>query len=143
MQNPAFHEDFTREEKLKGSSDRTFGLTFAGFFALLACLGFWRQAPHWTWWAALAIVTLAIALVRPQLFQPVNKLWMLLGLTMFKVISPLTLGVIFYVVMTPMAILFRWRKKDLLKLEFKHAEPTYWILRDPPGPSPETMKNQF
>jgi hypothetical protein len=143
MQNQAFHEDFTREEKVKGSSDRTFGLTFAGVFTLLACLAFWKHTPHWTWWAALAVITFIFAVLRPQIFKPANKLWMLLGLMMFKVVSPLTLGIIFYGVMTPMAILFRWRKKDLLKLEYKHAEPTYWILRQPPGPPPETMKNQF
>jgi hypothetical protein len=138
-----FHEDFSREEKVKGSSDRTFGLVFAAFFAVLAGLAFWRGHPHWIWWIGLAAVTLITALGRPGLLKPANKLWTMLGLVLFKVISPITLGVIYYGVMTPMSLLFRWRNKDILKLRYDPQAPSYWIKREPPGPEPETMKNQF
>ena len=143
MQNQAFHEDFSRPEHEKGSSDRTFGLTFAVFFAALGCFAFWKNNPHWIWWAILALFTLIVALVWPHLLKPANRLWTLLGLILFKIVSPITLGVIFYGAMTPMSLLLRWRKKDILRLKFDTDKDTYWIVRNPPGPAPETMKNQF
>src|SRR5690242_5435270 len=110
-----FHEDFSREEKVKGSSTRTFGLAFAIFFALLGALAGWKSNPHWIWWIATAIFVLAIALARPALLNPLNRIWTLLGLLLFRVISPITLGIIFYAVMAPMGMLLRWRGKDILR----------------------------
>jgi hypothetical protein len=138
-----FHEDFSRQEKVKGSSDRTFGLVFALFFGVLGAVAFWKQNPHWIWWAVLAAVTLIIALRWPGLLKPVNKLWTMLGLLLFKIISPITLGVIYYGVMTPMSLFLRWRNKDILRLKYDPQATSYWIQRDPPGPEPESMKNQF
>lgn len=138
-----FHEDFGRHEEIKGSSDRTFGLAFAVFFAALSGLAIWKNNPHWIWWAGLAVLTLTVALAWPRLLKPANKLWTRLGLVLFRIISPITLAVIFYGVMTPMSLLFRWRKKDILNLKYDQNAASYWLIRNPPGPDPETMKNQF
>jgi hypothetical protein len=139
----AFHEDFSREDKIKGSSDRGFGLVFAAFFALLGGLAFWHNNPRWYWWIGIAASTLLVALTVPRVLAPLNWLWTRLGLILFKVISPLALGVIYFVVMTPMAIFLRLRKKDILRLKYDLRVASYWIPREPPGPTPESMKNQF
>ena len=138
-----FHEDFTREEKIEGSSNRGFGLVFAAFFALMSALAVWNENPRWIWWFALAAAILVVALVRPGLLKPLNRLWTLLGLFLFKVISPLTLGMIYFGVITPISLLMRWRDKDILRCKYDPGATSYWILRDPPGPEPKTMKNQF
>jgi len=139
----AFHEDFSREEKIKGSSDRGFGLVFAAFFALLGGLALWHDKPHWYWWIGAAAATLLAALAFPRALAPFNFLWTRVGLVVFKVISPLALAVIYFGIMTPMSILLRMRHKDILRRNFDLQAASYWIPREPPGPDPESMKNQF
>lgn len=138
-----FHEDFAREDKIQGSSDRGFGLVFATFFALLGGLAFWHDKPHWYWWIGLAAGTLLVALTVPRALAPFNWLWTRLGLVLFKVISPLALAVIYFGTMTPMAVFLRLRKKDILRRKYDLRAASYWIPREPPGPDPDSMKNQF
>jgi hypothetical protein len=139
----AFHEDFSREDKIKGSSDRGFGLVFAAFFALLAGLAFWHNNPRWYWWIGIAVATVLVSLIVPRALAPLNWLWTRLGVVLFKVISPLALAVIFFVTMTPMAVFLRLRKKDILRRKYDPQAASYWIPREPPGPEPGSMKNQF
>jgi len=138
-----FHEDFSREEKIEGSSDRGFGLVFAAFFALLGALALWHDNPHWYVWVALAAAMLLVAYTVPRVLAPLNWLWTRLGLILFKVISPLALGVIYFGTMLPMAMYLRLRKKDILRLKYDLQAASYWIPREPPGPDSESMKNQF
>jgi hypothetical protein len=139
----SLHEDLTREEKFQGSSDRSFGLVIAAFFVIISGLKLWKGNPNWAWWLAPALALAIIVYLRPELLAPFNKLWTLLGLFLFKIVSPLVLGVIYYGMITPMGVLMRARKRDILNCRFDRGATTYWIARDPPGPKPETMKNQF
>jgi hypothetical protein len=139
----AFHEIFDRKEKIEGSSNRGFGLVFAAFFGLLGGLALWNGGPHWYWWVGLACTTLIITLTVPRALTPLNWAWTRLGLVLAKVISPIALGIIFFGVMTPIGAILRLRKKDVLHLKFDLRADSYWILRQPPGPDPDSMKNQF
>ena len=137
------HEDLRREHHVEGSSDRGFGLVFSVFFALFSAIAWWKDNPRWFWWFIAAAAVLAIALARPAMLSPLNKLWTMLGLLLFRIVSPLALAVIFYGMITPMGLLMRLRNKDILRRRFDPGAPTYWIPRDPPGPAPDSMKNQF
>jgi hypothetical protein len=139
----SFHEDLGREEKLRGSSDRAFGLVLAAFFVIITGLKLWKGNPNWGWWLLPAVALSIMAYLRPGLLAPFNRFWTLLGLFLFKIVSPLTLGVIYYGMITPIGTLMRARKKDMLGRRLDPNATTYWIVRDPPGPKPETMKNQF
>jgi hypothetical protein len=139
----SFHEDLRREEKFQGSSNRGFGLVFAAFFVIISGLKLWKDNPSWAWWLLPAVALSIIAYVRPGLLGPFNKLWTLLGLLLFKIVSPLVLGVIYYGMITPIGVLMRTRNKHILGRHLDRSATTYWIVRDPPGPEPETMKNQF
>lgn len=139
----AFHEDFGREGKIEGSSDRGFGLVFAAFFVVMGGFAFWHNNPRWYWWIVLAAGTLLVALIFPRALAPLNWLWTRLGLVLFKVVSPLALAVIFFVTMTPMAVFLRLRKKDILRLKYDPQATSYWIPREPPGPTSDSMKKQF
>lgn len=139
------HEDFSREEEVEGSSDRSFGLVMAGFFALVA-LAPLLHAPHNAirWWAlGLALAFLGLALLWTAPLRPINRLWLKLGLMLFHVLSPLALGLLFYLTITPIGILMRACGKDPLRLRRDDGASSYWIAREPPGPPPESMKNQF
>jgi hypothetical protein len=137
------HEDFSREASARGSSDRSFGWVFTGFFALLAFLPLLRGKPLRSWALGVSGGFLLLALVRPRLLHPLNRLWTRLAVLISKVTNPIMTGLMFYVLFTPVAIVLRLLGKDLLRLKGQPAAKTFWIPREPPGPAPETMRNQF
>jgi hypothetical protein len=137
------HEFQAREEVLKISSERSFGLVFAGFFALLGALGLYHGGTSWYYWFPLAALFAALAYAAPSVLAPLNRLWAIFGHLLHTVISPLVLGVLFYVCVTPIGVLMRLTGKDPMRQRFEPAAKSYWIIREPPGPAPETFKNQF
>ena len=139
----AFHETFDRKEKIEGSSNRAFGLTFAAFFALLGGLALWDEKAHWYWWIELACATLIVTFAVPRALTPFNWVWTRLGLVLAKVISPIALGIIFFGVLTPIGFFLRLLKKDVLLLKLDLRADSYWSPRQPPGPDPDSMKYQF
>lgn len=137
------HEDFSRAEIHEGPSSRSFGVTVGIFFVLLA-LAPLRHAQPPRWWAAVAAVVLLLAaVVFPAILRVPNRLWMNLARLISKVTNPIITTLLFYLLFTPAAILCRWMGKDLLRLKLDGTLDTYWIARQPAGPPPETMRNQF
>lgn len=138
------HETFHREEAVKGSSDRVFGLVFAGFFTLVAVWPWiFSSGPVRLWAVGVAAAFAAVAVVAPRMLGPANKAWMRFGLLLSKVMNPLVLGLLFFATVMPIGLLMRALGKDLLRLKFDRNATTYWIEREPPGPAPDTMRNQF
>jgi Saxitoxin biosynthesis operon protein SxtJ len=137
------HERFDREETVQGSSDRSFGLVFAFVFAILGGLKLWAGRPGAAWWLAAAAAFLAVVLAKPALLGPLNRLWLRLGLAMYAVINPVVMGILFYGCVTPIGVLMRTLGKNPLRLSFDRNVRSYWIRRDPPGPAPDTMRQQF
>jgi len=96
------------------------------------------------WWAlAVAAVFAALALLWPAALAPLNKCWTKLGVLLYRIVSPIVLGSLFYVIVTPVALLMRVLGKDPLRLRREPDAASYWIERTPRGPAPESMKNQF
>jgi hypothetical protein len=137
------HETFDREDEVTGSSDRGFGFVFAGFFAIVAILRWWKGHGSAEWFAAAALAMLLIALVRPSLLAPFNRLWTKLALVLSKVMNPVIMGILFFLVVAPIGLLMRLFGKRPLALDLDPAAKSYWIERQPPGPLPGSMKNQF
>lgn len=129
--------------EIKPGSDRSFGLVFAAFFGALAAYG--AAAGRDSAWVflALAAVTGGVALIIPGVLAPLNRLWFRLGTFLARVIQPLVIGAVFFLVVTPIGLLMRLAGKDVLRLKLDPAANSYWIKRDPPGPRPETMSRQF
>jgi len=125
------------------SSDRSFGFVFAVAFTVIAC------APllHWNsprWWAlGVAVAFAAAALVRPQILSPLNRVWLAFGRLMHRVVSPLVMGLVFFLCVTPTAWIMRWRGSDLLSLKRRPDLKSYWIDRGPSLPNAQSMKNQY
>lgn len=137
------HEDLSREEHVEGSSDRSFGFVFAAVFLLIAA---WPllHGGGLRWWAVLvAGAFMVLAIVAPRLLAVPNRLWLKFGLLLGKVVSPIALGILFYFVFLPIGVLMRLAGKDPLRLKRDPAASSYWIPREPPGPPPTSMNNQF
>jgi len=137
------HETFDREEAVEMSSDRSFGLIVGGVLALIGTIGFFRESHHWAWWLGGAAPLVGAALVAPGLLGPLNRLWTRFGLLLAAIVSPVVLALLFYLCITPVAMLMRWVGKDPLRLRLDPEADSYWIKRDPAGPEPDTLKNQY
>ena len=137
------HEDLTRVERVEGSSDRSFGLVFAMVFLVIAV---WPMLDSRAlrWWAVVISATFALlAVLYPSVLTLPNRWWTKFGLLLGKVVSPIALGLLFFGVITPLGAVMRLTGKDPLRLKFDRETDSYWIARDPPGPPPESMTNQF
>ena len=143
MASSQTHEDYSREEHVKAGSDRGFGQVFAGFFAILAALSWWNGHTTWHYTLPIAAAFLIVAYVYPKALGPLNRLWLKFGLLLYKVMNPLILGLLFFVTIMPIGLLMRALGKDFLRLKRDPAAKSYWIERTPPGPPPQSMKNQF
>jgi hypothetical protein len=144
MNSRAVHERLERRDHFAGSSDRSFGLVFAAAFAVIALLPAIFGDGALRWWAlVVAALFLAAALVRPSLLAPLNRLWFKLGLLLHRIVNPIVMGLMFFVVITPVAIGMRLAGRDPLRLRPRPDESSYWIDRDPPGPEPDSMSRQF
>jgi len=138
-----FHEELTSREETVGSSDRAFGLTFAAVFAAIGAFRWWSAGASAPYWLGAAAVFLFLALVAPASLHLLNRAWLRLGLVLYRVVNPVVMGVLFYGVVTPMALIVRLGGKRPLQLQAEPETASYWIERRPPGPSPATMKRQF
>jgi hypothetical protein len=137
------NEPAISHRKVAESSDRSFGLVFATVFALI---GFWpwlfgRQPRLWAF--AVTALFLAAAFLFPRLLAPLNFLWKKLGLALHHITNPIIMGLVYCVGIVPMGLLLRAMGKDLLRLKWDRAAPSYWIIREPPGPKPGSMSKQF
>lgn len=125
-------------------SERTFGLVFMGIF-LIAAGYVWHKGFSLEWVEAflgLALAFLICILLAPKVLRPLNKAWYQLGLVLGRFVSPVVLGVLFFIVITPVAIVMRLAGRDALLLKKRNVD-SYWIDRKPPGPEPESFKEQF
>jgi hypothetical protein len=137
------HESLERSESIQGSSNRALGLTFAAVFLIIGLYA-WAFGGQVRWWSIAVGAAFALAaLVVPGVLGPLNKVWTRFGLLLHRITSPIILGVMFFVVVTPIGLLMRLLGKDLLRLRMERDAPSYWIERQPPGPKPDTLSNQF
>jgi hypothetical protein len=137
------HEDFSREQQVKASSNRAFGWVFV---IVLLIIALWplTLGGALRWWSLIvsglvAVVTLAA----PRLLTIPNRLWLRLGLLLHRVVSPVVLAIMFYIIITPLGLLMRIFARDNLRLRRDAAAESYWIKREPPGPRPDSMPRQF
>jgi len=110
------HEFQAREEVVKTSSDRGFGLMFGVVFGLIAGHRAYRGSTLWPYWLAASGALATVALSVPRVLALPNRLWTTLGLVLFKVVSPVMLALAFYVIVTPIGLLLRLLGKNILGL---------------------------
>lgn len=137
------HESFDREPVAEGSSNRSFGLVFTAFFALVGLWPMVHKRPMRLWALYVSAAFLVLALALPAVLGPLNLLWTRFGRLLSKVTNPIITGLMFYTIFTPAGLLMRMFGKDLLRLKYDRDATTYWIGRDPAGFLPESMRNQF
>jgi hypothetical protein len=142
------HGSFDHSEhdlKRAAAQQRRFGVLLAVLAALAAWFAHAQRVPFA---GMLLLVLLAIALVllaiwRPRLLRRPLQAWLAFGALLARIVSPIVLALMYYVMIAPIAIVGRWTGRDELRLKRDPAAPTYWIERDAPGPTAESFRQQF
>ena len=145
-QESGLHESFEREEDVKGSSNRGFGLTVGGI--LLAIAAYRWYVAGLNDWLFIVLCVLGAPLVVAALFwssalTPLNTAWTRFGLLLFRIVNPIVMFFLFVLAIMPIGLIMRLAGKDFLRLKRDSDATSYWIARTPPGPAAETMTDQF
>ena len=126
-------------DDIKISSNKSFGIVFSIVFLLIAIYPLINSEELRIWSLIIAIIFLVLGLINSKVLSPLNKFWFKFGLLLGRIISPVIMGIIFFLVVTPIAFTMRIIGKDLLNLKF-NKDKSYWIEKT--GPKSK-MKNQF
>ena len=127
------------KQEIKISSNRSFGIVFFALFLLIALYPLTYSGEIRIWSTIISLIFLILGLVNSKILTPLNKLWFKFGLLLGRIISPIVMGLIFFLVVTPIGLIMRIIGKDLLNLKL-NKDKSYWIEKS--GPKSK-MKNQF
>ena len=127
-------------DEIKLGSNRSFGIVFFIVFVLIAIYPLINQGEVRIWSLIISFLFLFLGLFNSKILTPLNKLWFRFGLFLGKIISPIIMGLIFFLVVTPIGLLMRLFGKDILNLKLNKKKTSYWIEKV--GPKSK-MKNQF
>ena len=121
-------------------NNKGFGLLFFTFFL---AIGLWPlingEDPRIAY-LPIAIIFLFLGVINSKILSPLKNLWIKLGELLGRIVAPIVMGLIYFIILTPLSIAVRVSGKDLLKLKFSNKVKSYWIKRDKdPGP----MNKQF
>lgn len=135
--------NYIQHSSIKIGSERSFGIVFCLVFGIIAVWPLFGGGSIRFWSLAVGGGFLLVALVKPTLLKPLNKLWFLFGLALGKIITPIIMSGLFLTTVTPIALILRALGKDPLKLKMDSKATTYWVERTEPGPPSGSMRNQF
>ena len=130
----------TLNSKIKPSSNRNFGLVFFVVFLIVALWPLKYEEDIRLWSLVLSIIFFILGILNSQLLTPLNKLWFKFGMFLGSIVSPIVMGIVYFLVVTPIGIFMRLLGKDLLKTSKAKNASTYWIKRIE---KQSTMKKQF
>jgi len=137
------HENLEARTTDGPGSERGFAVVFTVVFVLVGLWPLLSGGPVRAWALLIAAAFLLAGFAAPGILAPLNRLWFRFGMALGRIVSPIVMGIIFFGTVMPTGLLMRLFRKDLLRLRFDPAAESYWIPRDPPGPSAESLKQQF
>ena len=127
------------DNDIKIGSNRNFGIVFFVVFLLIALYPLINSGEIRIWSVVIASIFLVLGILNSNILLPLNKLWFKFGIFLGKIISPIIMGIIFFLVVTPIGLIMRLIGKDVLNLKYSGYK-SYWIEKT--GPKSK-MKNQF
>ena len=128
-----------KNNKIKLGSNRSFGIVFFIVFLIIALYPLLNDSSIRLWSLIIGLIFLVLGLIKSNILTPLNILWMKFGMFLGVFISPIIMGIIFFLVVTPIGLIMRLFGKDLLNLK-KNKTQSYWLIKEKIKSS---MKNQF
>ncbi len=126
-------------DDIKISSNKSFGIVFFVVFLLIAIYPLTNGEDIRIWSGIISFIFLVLGLLNSSILTPLNKIWFKFGIILGKIISPVIMAIIFFLVVTPTGLIMRILRKDILNLKYNQNK-SYWIEKE--GPKSK-MKNQF
>ena len=126
-------------DDIKIGSNKNFGIVFFVVFLLISLYPLLNNEDIRIWSLIICFIFLILGILNSKILSPLNKLWFKFGIFLGKVISPVIMGIIFFLVVTPIGLVMRLLGKDVLNLKYSDVK-SYWIEKS--GPKSK-MKNQF
>ena len=126
-------------EKIKISSNKSFGIVFFILFFLISLYPLLNNESIRIWALVISLLFLILGILNSTVLTPLNLIWFKFGIFLSKIISPLVMGIIFFLVVTPIGLILRLCGKDVLNLK-KNKKETYWINKPT---TKNDMKKQF
>jgi len=126
-------------DKYNTSTNKSFGIVFFLFFLVVSIFPLFKDEDIRVWALIIAIIFLILGLLNSNVLTPINKMWFKFGILLGSFVSPLVMGIVFFVIVTPTSIIMRLLGKNLLNLK-RDNKKTYWIER---SKIKSKMKNQF
>ena len=126
-------------DDIKIGSNKSFGIVFFVVFLLISLYPLLNNEDIRIWSLVISFIFLILGILDSKILSPLNKLWFKFGIFLGKVISPIIMGFIFFLVVTPIGLIMRLLGKDVLNLKNSDIK-SYWIEKT--GPKSK-MKNQF
>ena len=126
-------------DKVKIGSNRSFGIVFFIFFLIVGTYPIFFQGELIIWSLIVSIIFLLLGIINSRFLTPLNLLWFKFGMLLGRIVSPIVMGLVFFLVVTPTGLIMRILNKNLLRLKKKNIK-TYWIER---SSIKSDMKNQF
>ena len=111
---------------MKNSSNKSFGVLFFIVFLIIGLWPLYHSNPIKLWSVIVAVIFLILGLSNSKILSPFNKAWVKFGELLGKIIAPIIMFIVFFVILTPLSLVVRIFKKDLLKLKYS-KEKSYWI----------------
>ena len=124
---------------MKNSSNKSFGILFFIVFLIIGLWPLYHSSPIKLWLVIVAVIFLILGLLNSRILSPFNKVWVKFGELLGKIIAPIVMFTVFFVILTPLSLVVRIFKKDLLKVKYS-KEKSYWIKREK---NIGSMKKQF
>lgn len=137
------HENLDSSPLDGPGSERGFAIVFAAVFTIVALWPLLSGGAPRLWALLVAGAFLLAGFLAPAVLAPLNRLWYRFGLLLGRIVSPVVMAILFYATVLPTGLLMRLFRKDLLGLRFDPRADSYWIPREPPGPAPDSFKQQF
>src|SRR4051812_37346469 len=122
-----YHERLQSTEKKKRSSDRSFGLIIAGALLLLGAYHLWQRGGFAFYLLGAGVIILGLALVRPHLLAPLNWIWSQFGMLLHRIVSPVVISVLFFLIITPVGFLMRICGQRPIAPGFDKTVESYWV----------------
>ena len=126
-------------KNIKISSNKSFGIVFFLFFFIVSIFPLFKEENIRIWSLIIAVIFLILGLSNSKILTPLNRAWFKFGNLLSRIISPIVMGIIFFLVVTPTSLLMKLFNKNLLDLKRKDKK-SYWIDS---SKIKSKMKNQF
>tara|TARA_B100000989_G_scaffold290507_1_gene263749 strand:- start:2512 stop:2895 length:384 start_codon:yes stop_codon:yes gene_type:complete len=120
------------------NSNKSFGYVFSVFFLIVFAYLYIQTNKFFFVFLLLSILLFILGFFNSKILSPLNKIWIKFGILLGRIISPIIMGFIFFCVVTPIGVMLKLFKKDVLRLKLKNYS-SFWVNKD----NKSKMKDQF